>query len=64
MKVDAALASQLKGDIESINGICSADPDILMIILEEAPYYMLGQKSLDEVCHIIQNRASTVVKEK
>ena len=50
--------------IENARAGYSSDPFIMSIILEEAPAYFENQKSLDEVCSIIQDRASIYVQEK
>ncbi|MBR5937127.1 MAG: extracellular solute-binding protein [Clostridiales bacterium] len=63
MKLDKSVTDRLKKDIESIGGLCGSDPNILMIMLEEAPACILGQKSVDDVASIIENRARTFVRE-
>ncbi|MBO4473712.1 MAG: extracellular solute-binding protein [Clostridiales bacterium] len=42
----------------------SIDTDILNIILEEAAGYFAGQRSVDDICRNIQNRATTVMNER
>lgn len=50
--------------IERISSIRATDPDIMNIILEEAPGYFSGQRTVEEVSKTIQNRAQTVVNER
>ena len=60
-----------EADIDNIERIiftCSKiereDSDISMILIEEMPAYFLGQKSLDAVIKIAQNRAQKVLDER
>ena len=39
-------------------------PSVMMIVNEEAPGYFEGQRSIEDVCKYIQNRATTVVNER
>lgn len=50
--------------LENIRLISSSDPDVLSIVMEEAAGYFTGQRSLDEVCRTISNRAKTIVQER
>lgn len=49
--------------IKSVNTVYEYDTDLLKIIDEEVQAYFSGQKSVDEVADIIQNRASTYINE-
>jgi ABC-type glycerol-3-phosphate transport system substrate-binding protein len=49
--------------IDSAVGTVSQSDDIMTIILEEAKAYFNGNKTLDQVADIIQNRAQTYVSE-
>ena len=49
--------------IKSVNSVYEYDTDLLKIIDEEVQAYFSGQKSVDEVADIIQNRASTYINE-
>ena len=58
-------------DIEFIENIIlgcsrvkSEDPDISMILIEEMPAYFLGQKDLDSVIKIAENRIQKVLDER
>lgn len=60
-----------EADIDNIERIiftCSKikreDSDISMILIEEMPAYFTGQKSLDAVIKIAQNRAQKVLDER
>ncbi len=50
--------------IESASGYLSGDSDISMILYEEMPAYFSGDKSLEEVIEIIEDRAQTVLNER
>lgn len=49
--------------IKSVKNVYEYDTDIFKIIDEEVQAYFSGQKSVDEVADIIQNRASTYISE-
>lgn len=51
------------GFIKSVTNIYDYDADLFKIIDEETQAYFSGQKSVDEVADIIQNRASTYISE-
>ena len=40
------------------------DPAVLNVIREEMPAYFLDQKTLDAVLSIINNRVTTIIKER
>ena len=50
--------------IRSCTRLRSKDADISIILIEEMPAYFLGQKSLDAVIKITQNRAQKVLDER
>jgi hypothetical protein len=60
---DEALSEYMK-ILESIRLVSSSDPDVLAIVMEEAAGYFADQRSLDEVCRTISNRAKTIVQER
>ena len=62
--VTAETAQAVVELVERISCIRATDPDILNIIMEEAPGYFTGQRTLDDVVQTIQNRAKTVVQER
>lgn len=49
--------------IKSVTSVANYDQSLMNIINEEAGAYFSGQKSIDEVAEIIQNRASTYISE-
>ncbi len=49
--------------LKSANMAPRYDQNLMVIITEEAAAYFSGQKSVDEVAEIIQNRASTYISE-
>ena len=54
----------LEALISGISASQSWDNDVMNIILEEAAGFFAGQRSLDDVCGNIQNRATLVVQER
>lgn len=44
--------------------MCSSDPDIERILVEEMPAFFTGQKSLDEVIKVAQDRVQKVLDER
>lgn len=50
--------------ISTVDHAQSSDTDVMDIILEEAAGFFAGQRSIDDVCKNIQNRASLVVQER
>lgn len=57
-------ADALEALISSVEHAQSSDTDVMDIILEEAAGFFAGQRSIDDVCKNIQNRASLVVQER
>lgn len=49
--------------LDSAGGVWESDDNIRKIVLEEAAAYFNGDKSIDDVCAVIQNRATTYVNE-
>ena len=41
-----------------------SDPSITVIITEEIPAYFSGQKNIDQVVDILENRVNTVLNER
>ena len=50
--------------LEDIHSILLPDNSVLMIVSEEIPAYLLGQKDIDTVIATINNRAKTVFDER
>ena len=57
-------ADSMDALISSVSASQSWDNDVMNIILEEAAGFFAGQRSVDDVCKNIQNRASIVVQER
>jgi multiple sugar transport system substrate-binding protein len=49
--------------IENSKGIWEPDKKVLDIVKEEAAAYFAGDKSVDDVCKVIQDRVTTYVNE-
>lgn len=62
--VDKSAVNDFKEMLESCEALSSSDPGITMILNEEMPAYFTGQKSLDEVITIINDRANTYLSER
>ena len=54
----------LENAISSADSITRYDPDVSKILVEEMPAYFTGQKSLDEVVKIAQDRVQKVLGER
>ena len=54
---------EFRAMVESASGVWSYDNSLQEIISEEAMAYFKGEKSVDDVAAIIQNRATTYVNE-
>ena len=59
-----ALISKYEDYLSAASGCVISDEDINIIIYEEIPAYLEGQKSFEEVAEIINNRATTVLEER
>lgn len=58
------LRDQIDGYIENAAGIRMTDAAVEIIVREEIQAYFAGQKSIDDVMRIIQNRVDTFVNER
>jgi ABC-type glycerol-3-phosphate transport system substrate-binding protein len=63
-EVDKSAVDEYEKVIRSCSCSISEDPSISVIVKEEMPAYLTGQKSLDDVIKIINDRAKTVVSER
>ncbi|MBO4687661.1 MAG: extracellular solute-binding protein, partial [Clostridiales bacterium] len=63
-KLDNGKVSELLSVLDRIHTCSNLDMSILVIIKEEVPGYLHGQRSIEDVVKNIQNRAATVVKER
>ena len=62
--LDEGHKEQLTSLITSIDSVQSCDLDILNIVMEEAAAFFADQRSVDDVCQNIQNRATLIVQER
>ena len=51
------------GQIEHIDRKIANYPAIMEVVKEESAAYFAGQKSVDDVCAIIQNRVELILQE-
>lgn len=59
--------SLIDGYIEALSNadtLSAIDPSLAAIILEEIPAYFAGQKSIEDVAAVIDNRAQTILNER
>ena len=56
-------ADQLLTTVESCTRLANYDTSITSIVEEQIPAFFTGQKSLDEVCRLIQSKANLYVNE-
>ncbi len=61
---DSGLPESYKASIESVSSITTCDNEIMSIVIEEIQPFFEGQKDLDSVIEIINNRAQTVLDER
>lgn len=64
VKLTTSDIDNLESIILSCSNLSNEDPDISIILIEEMPAYFLGQKDLDEVIKIAQDRAQKVLDER
>ena len=64
MEFNEADQKELTKLIEGVSQAEKSDTDVVNIILEEAPGFFSGQRTVEDVCKNIQNRATTVVQER
>ena len=63
-RIDMTVVDGFKEMIGAISGVESDDVAIDIIIREEMPAYFFGQKTLDEVIPILENRVQTFLDER
>ena len=64
MKFSDKNIDELENIIKSISGMNSTDAAIGLILIEEMPSYFSGQKDLNDVVKIAQDRAQKVIGER
>ena len=63
-RIDPSFVDTYEEMIDSCYGINAIDAGIALIFTEEMPAYFAGQKSLDDVIKIIENRSQTMLNER
>ena len=63
-RVDESIIDDYNKILRSASTVMSMDPSIYIIINEELPAYFKGQKKIEDVAAIIEDRAQTVVDER
>lgn len=63
-RVDESIIDDYNKILKSASTVMSMDPSIYIIINEELPAYFKGQKKIEDVAAIIEDRAQTVVDER
>ncbi len=63
-KVDESITESYIACLSAADTLASIDPAVATIILEEIPAYFAGQKTIEEVAALINNRAQTVLDER
>ncbi|MCQ2483112.1 MAG: extracellular solute-binding protein [Clostridia bacterium] len=63
-KLDADYSLKSQEFLSGINSVTGCDTSMLIIINEEVQAYFAGQKTVDEVCDLIQNRCNLVSNER
>ena len=62
--IDKSAVENFEEILENCKTISSADSAITMIMKEELPAYFVGQKTIDQVIKIINDRAQTYINER
>ena len=62
--MDASVISDLSALIDSLSGWCINDGSINAIIREEMPAYFEGQKTLEQIIPVLEDRVQTVINER
>ncbi len=63
-KLDADYSLKSRDYLTEITSVTGCDTSMLIIINEEVQAYFAGQKTLDDVCALIQNRCNLVADER
>ena len=63
-EIPASVIDDFESVINSCSQVASLDPEIMIIVKEEMPAYFTGQKELDDVIGLINNRVSTFINER
>lgn len=63
-EIDYSCIDEFKTMIESCSLVASSDSDIITIVREEMPAYFSGQKDLEDVIEILEDRVQTTIDER
>lgn len=63
-RVDESMIDGYFECLDSTSNLATIDPSVSLIILEEVSAYFNGQKSIEDVAELINNRAQTVMNER
>ena len=63
-RIDDSIIDDYNRILRSGSSLLSMDPSIYIIVVEELPSYFAGQKKIEDVSAIIEDRAQTVVDER
>ncbi len=63
-RVDERITDSYVACLSAADTLASIDPAVAVIIIEEIPAYFAGQKDIQEVATLINNRAQTVMDER
>ncbi len=64
VRLDESLIDRYFEALGAADTVSAIDPSVASIILEEIPAYFTGQKSIEDVAFIIDNRAQTILDER
>ena len=62
--IDTSVIDNFENIINSCSQVASLDPEIMVIVKEEIPAYFTGQKTIDEVISILNDRVTTFMNER
>ncbi len=62
--MDESLVTELAQMVETLNGWYINDGSINAIIREEMPAYFEGQKTLEQIIPVLEDRVQTVINER
>ena len=63
-EIDYSVIDNYEAMIDSCSSVSATDPAVTAIIREEMPAYFSGQKTLDEVIPIMEERVQTFLDER
>ena len=63
-RIDDSIIDDYNRILRSGSSLLSMDPSIYIIVVEELPSYFAGQKKIEDVSAIIEDRAQTVIDER